>query len=367
MPCCASLPIGSVATSAFIVASIIATIFAAVRPFGLGPRGTYVFAAAGFGLGSLVCGFAPNMEVMLAGRALQGFGAGLLSAMSYAMIRLVFPAGAALPRPVQDAMDQMAVETVGARIPMTMGLGMTETAPFAISAHLPDWQAGVIGLPAPGVEVKLTPVGDKLEVRYRAPSVMPGYWRQPELRAETFDDEGFFRSGDAARFVDPDRPERGLRFDGRIAEDFKLSTGTFVSVGPLKARVIVAGDPYVQDAVITGLNRDEIGVLVFPRVEECRRLAGLGDSASVEQVLGHPEVTALFQKVADQLWQSGTGSANRPARLHVMAVPPSIDKGEITDKGSINQRNVLTHRTALVDALYDGTIERLILPRGATS
>jgi feruloyl-CoA synthase len=143
-------------------------------------------------------------------------------------------------------------------------------------------------------------------------------------------------------------------FDGRIAEDFKLSTGTFVSVGPLRGRVVAAGDPCVQDAVVTGLNRDEIGLLLIPRLDECRRLAGLPVSTPAPEVLHHPTVRAFFQALADKLWRTGTGSANRVARLHVLAEPPSIDKGEVTDKGSINQRAMLQHRAALVDALYEG-------------
>ena len=195
----------------------------------------------------------------------------------------------------------------------------------------------------------------KTEIRFRGPNVMPGYWREPALTAEAFDEEGFYRTGDAVKFVDPADPQRGLMFDGRIAEDFKLSTGTFVSVGPLRARLIAAGAPCVQDAVITGLNRSDVGVLFFPRLDECRKLARLPADAGADEVLAHPEVRAFFQRLVDQFWREGTGSANRVARAHVLAEPPSIDKGEITDKGSINQRAVLTHRAALVEALYGGS------------
>lgn len=265
-------------------------------------------------------------------------------------------AGAGLSQAVWDQLDRLAERTIGSRIPVITGLGMTETAPscmFALKAS--EVRSGHIGLPCPGVEVKLVPVDGKVEVRFRGPNVMPGYWRAPELTAEAFDEEGYYRTGDAVKYVDPTDPQKGLLFDGRIAEDFKLATGTFVSVGPLRAKIIAAGAPCVQDAVITGINRNELGMLVFPRVDECRKLAGLGTQTPAPEVLHHPKVREFFQNLADELWRTGTGSANRVARTHVLAEPPSIDKGEVTDKGSINQRAVLTHRASLVEALYEGT------------
>jgi hypothetical protein len=237
-----------------------------------------------------------------------------------------------------------AEAAVGERIRIITGLGMTETAPSCTFAVGTDVRSGHIGLPVPGVEVKLVPdnsdpLHGKTEIRFRGPNVMPGYWRAPEQTDEAFDEEGFYRTGDAVKFIDPAHPARGLLFDGRTAEDFKLSTGTFVSVGPLRAKVIAAGHPCVQDAVVTGLNRDEVGLLVFPRADECRKLAGLADNAPLPEVLHHPAVRAFFQALADRLFREGTGSANRPARLHVLAEPPSIDKGEVTDKArSISAR-----------------------------
>jgi feruloyl-CoA synthase len=277
----------------------------------------------------------------------------------FAKVKAFMFAGAGLSQAVWDKLDRHAEAAVGERIRIITGLGMTETAPSCTFAVGTDTASGHIGLPVPGVEVKLVPdtSGDplgKTEIRFRGPNVMPGYWRAPEQTDEAFDEEGFYRTGDAVKFIDPANPQRGLLFDGRTAEDFKLSTGTFVSVGPLRARIIVAGDPCVQDAVVTGLNRDEIGLLVFPRVDECRKLAGLPDHTPLPEVLHHPTVRAFFQALADRLWREGTGSANRVARLHVLAEPPSIDKGEVTDKGSINQRAVLAHRAALVEALYEG-------------
>jgi feruloyl-CoA synthase len=263
-------------------------------------------------------------------------------------------AGAAMSQPVWDKLHAHAEAAVGERVRVITGLGMTETAPSCTFAVGTDVASGHIGLPVPGVEAKLVPVDGKLEIRFRGPNVMPGYWRAPEQSAAAFDDEGFYRTGDAVKWIDAANPQRGLLFDGRTAEDFKLSTGTFVSVGPLRAKIVAAGDPCVQDAVITGLNRDEVGALLFPRADECRRLAGVPAGTPLPEVLHHANVRAFFQTLADRLWRESTGGANRVARLHVLAEPPSIDKGEVTDKGSINQRAVLAQRDALVQALYEG-------------
>ena len=276
-------------------------------------------------------------------------------------------AGAGLSQAVWDKLYQHGEAAVGERVRVMTGLGMTETAPSCTFAVGTDVRSGYIGLPVPGVEVKLVPVDGKTEIRFRGPNVMPGYWRAPEQTSEAFDEEGFYRTGDAVKWVDPEHPNRGLLFDGRTAEDFKLSTGTFVSVGPLRAKVVAEGHPCIQDAVVTGLNRDEVGLLVFPRADEVRKLAGVHDGVPFPDVLHQPVVRAFFQGVADRLWAGGTGSANRPARMHVLAEPPQIDKGEVTDKGSINQRAVLAARAALVEALYEGRDSDpfLIVPKKA--
>jgi len=271
-------------------------------------------------------------------------------------------AGAGLPQAVWDRLDAHAERTVGERVRMLTGLGMTETAPSCTFALGTDVRAGWIGLPCPGVEAKLVPVGDKTEVRFRGPNVMPGYWRMPQETAEAFDDEGFYRTGDAVRFVDPADPQRGLAFDGRIAEDFKLSTGTFVSVGPLRARIVADGAPCVLDVAIAGADRDDVGVLVFGRLDECRALARLGRDAGVAEVLGHAAVRDFFQRLVDRQWHAGSGSASRVARALVLAEPPHIDRGELTDKGSLNQRAVLAHRAAQVEQLYAGGGD-VLLPR----
>ncbi len=278
-------------------------------------------------------------------------------------VRMFFYAGAALAQPVWDALHEVQEREVGERIVMGTGLGMTESGPFAIFITDPHVRAGDLGVPTAGLELKLAAVDGKTEVRYRGPNVTPAYWRAPEATAAAFDEEGFFRSGDAVLWIDEREPQRGLKFDGRIAEDFKLATGTFVSVGPLRAKIIAAGAPHVQDAVITGINRNEVGALVFPTAA-VRQLGGLSADAPLRQVLESAPVQARFQQLADQLAAGATGSASRVARLHLLHEPPSIDRSEVTDKGSINQRAVLEQRAALVAALHAGELPFTIQPRG---
>ncbi|WP_232076853.1 feruloyl-CoA synthase [Variovorax sp. PBL-H6] len=278
-------------------------------------------------------------------------------------VKMFFYSGAALAQPVWDSLHRTQEAEVGERIVMGTGLGMTESGPFALYVTGPAVKSGDLGLPAPGIEIKLVDTDGKTEVRYRGPNITPGYWRAPDATAEAFDEEGFFCTGDAVGWIDESDIHRGLRFDGRIAEDFKLATGTFVSVGPLRARIIAAGAPYVQDAVLTGLNLKEVGALIFP-TQKVRQLAGLPADAGMREVVESAPVQAHFQRVFDELARSATGSANRIARLHMEHEPPSIDKGEVTDKGSINQRAVLKHRAGTVEALHADTLPFTLKPRG---
>jgi feruloyl-CoA synthase len=278
-------------------------------------------------------------------------------------VKMFFYAGAALAQPVWDTLHEVQEREIGERIVMGTGLGMTESSPFAIFVTNPNVKAGYLGVPTAGMELKLVPVDGKTEVRYKGPNITPGYWRAPDATAEAFDEEGFFRTGDAVLWIDEGDIHQGLKFDGRIAEDFKLATGTFVSVGPLRARIIAAGAPYVQDAVITGLNLHEVGALVFP-AGAVRKLAGLPDNAPLQQVLESQAVQSHFQNVLNELDKDATGSASRVALLHLLHEPPSIDKGEVTDKGSINQRAVLKCREALVNALHEGTLPFTLRPEG---
>ncbi|AJK49682.1 feruloyl-CoA synthase [Burkholderia plantarii] len=272
----------------------------------------------------------------------------------FSRVKMYFFAGAGLSQAAWERLERVTLAHCGERIRIMAGLGMTETAPSCLFTTGPVSGAGYIGLPAPGCEAKVAPVDGKYEVRFRGPNVMGGYWRMATATSDMFDDEGYYRSGDAVRFVDGERPELGLAFDGRIAEDFKLGSGTFVSVGPMRARIISEGAPYVQDAVITGMNRDEVGAMVFPRVDACRSLAGLGQDAGVADVLDAPAVRDFFAALLGKLNRHATGGATFIARLRLLSVPPSLDLGEVTDKGSINQRAVLRHRAALVDAMHDG-------------
>lgn len=278
-------------------------------------------------------------------------------------VQMFFYAGAALAQPIWDALHEAQEREVGERIVMGTGLGMTESSPFAIFITNPHVKAGYLGVPTPGLELKLVPADGKTEVRYKGPNITPGYWRNEAATKESFDEEGFFCTGDAVLWIDENDVHQGLKFDGRIAEDFKLATGTFVSVGPMRAKIIAAGAPYVQDAVLTGINLKEVGALIFP-TPAVRQLAGLPADAPMKAVLESAPVQAHFQKVLDGLAAGSTGSANRVARLHLMHEPPSIDKGEVTDKGSINQRAVLKHRDALVNALHDGSLPFTLLPSG---
>ena len=276
-----------------------------------------------------------------------------LREMFFSRLQLLMYAGAGLSQHVWDSLERLGHQVLGKRIPMITSLGSTETAPAALFANWAMEGAGNVGLPVPGVELKLVPNGDKLEMRVRGPSVTPGYWKHDELTRAAFDDEGFYMMGDALKLADPADPGQGLLFDGRVAEDFKLATGTWVSVGPLRQSVIGAGAPLVQDVVIAGHDRDDVAMLVFPAVDACRTLcADLEAGADTAAVLSHAAVRAAFQQVLDKIAGAGTGSATRIRRALLLEEPASLDVGEATDKGSINQRMVLKHRAALVEELY---------------
>ena len=273
----------------------------------------------------------------------------------FSRLNVLFYAGAGLNQATYDEMNEIAVETTGERVIFLSSLGSTETAPAALACTWDFGRPGNIGLPCPGVELKLVPNEGKLEARLRGPHITPGYWRQDQHTQGAFDEEGFYKLGDALKFADPLDPDKGLLFDGRIAEDYKLSTGTWVSVGPLRGRFIDHFAPYVRDVVLAGADRDFIGALVFPDIEACRKLAGLGPEATPAEIVAAPTVRLLFTEGLFTFSAQAKGSSMRVERLVLMAEPPSLDKGEATDKGSINQRAVLATRAALVDELYAET------------
>ncbi len=276
-------------------------------------------------------------------------------------VKMFFYAGAALAQPLWDSLYAAQEKEVGERIVMTTGLGMTESGPFAIFVTNPHVKAGDLGVPTPGMTIKLVDMQGKTEVRYKGPNITPGYWRAPEDTSESFDEEGFFCSGDAVKWIDETDVHLGLKFDGRIAEDFKLATGTFVSVGPLRAKIIAAGAPYIQDVVLTGINLKEVGAMVFPTAK-VRELSGMDANVPLADVLASDKVVAHFQNVINDLSKTATGSASRIARMCLLAEPPTIDRGEVTDKGSINQRAVLAHRADTVAKLHDGTLQHILKP-----
>ncbi len=276
-------------------------------------------------------------------------------------VEMFFYAGAALAQPIWDSLYESQEREIGERIVMGTGLGMTESGPFGIFVTNPYVNAGDLGVPTPGLELKLVDMGGKTEVRYRGPNITPGYWRNAEETKSAFDDEGFFCTGDAVKWIDETDVHLGLKFDGRIAEDFKLATGTFVSVGPLRGKIIAAGAPYIQDVVLTGINLKEVGAMVFP-TPAVRALSGLAAETPLADVLGSAPVLAHFQKIINELAKTATGSANRIARMCLLSEPPTIDKGEITDKGSINQRSVLSHRADTVAALHEERLHFILKP-----
>jgi feruloyl-CoA synthase len=268
-------------------------------------------------------------------------------------VKFAFYAGAALPQNLWDALEELSIRTVGRALPMVSAWGSTETSPLATDCHFQAKRSGNIGVPIPGTELKLVPSSDKLEVRVRGPNVTPGYWKAPELTAQAFDSEGFYLIGDAVTFADPARPDLGLFFDGRVAEDFKLNSGTWVSVGTLRVAGIAALAPLAQDIVVTGHGGDEVRFLVFPNIAVCRAHAGLHESADVKDVIGHDKVrSAIASGLAKLRAQSGHSSGHATRAL-LLAEPASVDGGEITDKGYINQRAVLTRRAQAVATLDD--------------
>ena len=279
-------------------------------------------------------------------------------------LRLIFYAAAGLGQRFWDQLRDASIEACGEELLIMTGMGMTESAPFLMCTGPRGAFAGMIGLPVPGVELKLVPVGEKLEGRVRGPNITPGYLGEPALTKDAFDDEGFYCTGDAMRFVDPADPAQGLVFEGRLAEDFKLSSGTWVSVGPLRARILAQGAGLVQDVVIAGPDRPYATALIFPNLAMCRDIAACGD-ATPAAALAHPAVREHFATVIDALAAQNTGTSTFVARAIVLDEPPSSAAREITDKGSINMKAVLHHRRELVDELYEAAPSpRVITARG---
>jgi len=270
----------------------------------------------------------------------------------FARLHAMFFSGAALSPFVWNSLDDLSVQATGTRVPMLTGLGATETSPFFMSVNPRTSRSGHVGLPVPGNDAKLVPNNGKLEVRAKGPNVTPGYWRQPELTRAAFDEEGFYKFGDALKPADADDFDAGFDFDGRIAEDFKLASGTWVSVGPLRARFIAACAPLVRDVVIAGINRDEISALVILDLDGCRLINPKLSADDIAAAANDALVQSALRERLQKLLAGATGSSNRITRAILFDAALSIDRGEVTDKGSINQRAVLEHRRDLVEELY---------------
>jgi len=262
--------------------------------------------------------------------------------------------GASLPDEVWQRFQTLAVQETGMRLPFLCGWGSTETAPGATALYWAIEGSGNIGLPIPGCEIKMVPVAEgRYELRVRGPNVTPGYLRRPDLTAAAFDEEGFYRIGDTARFADPADPAKGLQFTGRATEDFKLLTASWVAVGPLRLAILDAASPLLRDAVIAGQDRAVVGLLAWPNLAACRDL--IRDPAAREtptDIVRAPEVMNAVRAALTRHNAGATGSATRVARAILMAEPPSIEANEITDKGYVNQSATLARRAALVDRLY---------------
>jgi len=267
----------------------------------------------------------------------------------FSKLKMLFYAGAGMPQHVWDAWEELSTKMTGKKILIGTGLGCTESCPSALFSSEPGGFAGLLGVPVPGLELKLVPLAGKLEARYRGKNIFPGYWRQPELTAKVFDEEGFFCTGDALKFLDEADVDRGLLFDGRFAEDFKLNTGTWVRAGVLRSQIIASGNGLVQDVVITGHDSDFIGAIIFPAPAHCKRLTGLDN---VNEMIYHPVIRDELKKILHGLAMKSTGSATLVKRAVVAGFELFIDKGEITDKGSINQGMVIKNHPEVIAQLY---------------
>jgi feruloyl-CoA synthase len=269
----------------------------------------------------------------------------------FSRLRSLSYGGAALAQDIYDRIQSVAVRITGERIVFTTGYGATETAPTIMSVHWATERMGLLGLPLPGIEVKLVPQGHKYEVRVRGPAVTPGYYKRDDLTAKAFDHEGFYSLGDAAKFVDPADPVKGLVFDGRIAEDFKLDTGTWVNAGRLRVQAIDACSGLIQDNLVAGLDKPYAGILAWPNLTACRALMKQPNAAP-EAICHNSQVLSGIAEGLKAHNLTNPGSSTQIRRAVLMAEPPSLDAGEITDKGYVNQATALSRRRADVEKLY---------------
>ncbi len=274
-----------------------------------------------------------------------------LSNTFFSKVKMLFYAGASLAQPIWNAWEALAIKALGRKIPIVTGLGCTESGPSALFANRINCFSGLLGIPVAGMKVKLVANGDKMEASYQGPNITPGYWRNPEATNTAFDDEHYYQTGDAVKFNHPADPDQGLIFDGRITEDFKLTSGTWVNTGILKSKLIATGSPYIQDVVLTGLDREFIGAILFLNSMACKQL--ISDETLHEiEFWQHPSISQRLEKILEEFNDSATGGSTRIQKMIIAMEPPAFEFGEITDKGSINQNVVLKHRAHLVEKLY---------------
>jgi len=282
------------------------------------------------------------------------------SAHFFRNIKFLWYAAASMQPSTWFTLERLAVEAVGEKILTVTGLGMTETSPIALFGNLYATGPGVVGIPVAGLELKLVPHDASYEVRYRGPNVTPGYWRDPTATGAAFDDEGFFASGDLLSFIDPAQPKAGLRFDGRISEDFKLTSGTKVSAGKLRLDALDALRPLANEVVVVGADREDVRILVFPDWEICAATAGLDGDATPAEVASNPQLRASLRERLEKLAATGTGSSNRIVAAVLVEIPPSAASGELTEKGTVNSRGLQRNRPELLDMLFGDTDDRVL-------
>ncbi|KPM46819.1 feruloyl-CoA synthase [Jiulongibacter sediminis] len=274
-----------------------------------------------------------------------------LSKTFFKNLEMLFYAGAGLAQPIWDRWEALAIKTIEMKIPIISGLGCTEAGPSAMFANWPGAFSGCLGVPVAGLDVKLTPVNDKLEARYKGPNITAGYWKAPEVNKDSFDEEGYYKTGDAVRFLDEENPDLGLLFDGRIKEDFKLSSGTWVSVGVIRQKLMSMGDPIIHDIVLTGLNENFIGALVFVNHSACEKLEGR--KLAYEELLSAEKVNAFIDQTMELFNGQSKGSSTKIVKYSIAPEAPDALAGEITDKGSINQNKILKkHDTFIAETFY---------------
>lgn len=271
-------------------------------------------------------------------------------------LQMLFNAGATLAQPIWDKLEELSIATIGVKIPIVTGFGCTESAPSTMFANWHGAFSGLLGTPVAGIDIKLVPNGDKIQACYKAPNITKGYYRNQEATKKAFDDDGYYITGDAVKFLDENEPNKGLVFDGRIAEDFKLSTGTWVSVDTLKAKVFKTGSPLIKEVVLTGVDKDYIGAILFLNRDESLSLTGLFSTTSNEEVAKHATLIKHLEKWLLDFNTSSTGSSTRILKFVVATKEPSVALGEITAKGSINQRAVLSNRENLVASIYSDAV-----------